>query len=245
MGVMWNLWHGCHKLSEGCQNCYVYMGDNKYERDSSLVYKTQKFDLPVQKLKNGEYKYKSNTFFWTCFTSDFLLSDADEWRIEAWQMIKQRNDCHFLFITKRIDRFLVNLPANWGDGYENVTVCCTMENQKQVDLRLPVFKSLPIKHKVLIHEPLLDEIDISKYLDNTIEEVVVGGESGVYARECNYEWVLKIRQSCINANVSFTFKQTGANFVKNGKKYIIDRKFQHSQAKQSDINFVGNFKSYL
>lgn len=45
---MWNLWHGCHKLSEGCRHCYVYRTDGKYGKDSSVVTKTEKFDLPLQ-----------------------------------------------------------------------------------------------------------------------------------------------------------------------------------------------------
>lgn len=27
MTMMWNLWHGCHKISERCQHCYVYRRD--------------------------------------------------------------------------------------------------------------------------------------------------------------------------------------------------------------------------
>ena len=53
---MWNLWHGCHKLSEGCRHCYVYRTDGKYGKDSSVVTKTEKFDLPLQRKKNGMYK---------------------------------------------------------------------------------------------------------------------------------------------------------------------------------------------
>ena len=50
---MWNLWHGCHKLSEGCRHCYVYRTDGKYGKDSSVVTKTEKFDLPLQCKKNA------------------------------------------------------------------------------------------------------------------------------------------------------------------------------------------------
>ena len=53
---MWNLWHGCHKLSEGCRHCYVYRTDGKYGKDSSVVTKTEKFDLPLLRKKNGTYK---------------------------------------------------------------------------------------------------------------------------------------------------------------------------------------------
>ncbi len=31
MGMMWNLWHGCHRKSEGCMHCYVYRRDDVFE----------------------------------------------------------------------------------------------------------------------------------------------------------------------------------------------------------------------
>ena len=58
-------------------------------------------------------------------------------------MIKKRQDCTFLFLTKRIDRFMKCIPNDWNDGYDNVVVCCTIENQKNVDYKLAVFKELP------------------------------------------------------------------------------------------------------
>lgn len=87
---MWNLWHGCHKWSEGCRHCYVYRTDGKYGKDSTVVTKTEKFGLPLQKKKNGEYKIPSGNLVYTCFTSDFLIEDADEWRAEAWEMMRIR-----------------------------------------------------------------------------------------------------------------------------------------------------------
>ena len=50
-------------------------------------------------------------------------------------MIRQRSDLHFLMITKRINRVMECLPADWKDGYDNVTVCCTVENQLCADNR--------------------------------------------------------------------------------------------------------------
>ena len=29
---LWNPWHGCHKISEGCRHCYVYRTDAQYGR---------------------------------------------------------------------------------------------------------------------------------------------------------------------------------------------------------------------
>lgn len=234
---LWNPWHGCHKLSEGCRHCYVYRGDQKRGIDSSIITKTKNFDLPLRKNKKGEYKIPSGSLVYTCFTSDFLVEDADAWRSEAWQMIHTRSDLHFLFITKRIDRFAQCLPPDWGDGYDNVTICCTVENQDRADYRLPIYRQVPIKHKIIICEPLLERIDLSNYnLSEWVEQIVAGGESGIEARPCHYEWILELREICINNNVNFWFKQTGARFVKNGKLYKIARHFQHSQARKAGLN---------
>lgn len=234
----WNPWHGCRKLSPGCANCYVYRRDSSFDIDSSEVRKNADFDLPIRKYKNGEYKIKSGDFVWTCFTSDFFLDAADVWRAEAWKMMKERSDLTFLFITKRIDRFTVNLPHDWGDGYDNVRVCCTVENQSMADYRLPIFETLPIKYKSIICEPILERIDLSSYLGGWVREVVVGGESGSSARICDFDWVLDIRSQCIAAHVPFKFKQTGAKFLKNGKLYSVDRKFQQQQAQKANINYL-------
>lgn len=246
MSKMWNLWHGCHKYSEGCLNCYVHRGDMKYDRDISKVFKTKQFNVPIEKNKNGEYKVKSGEFVFTCFSSDFLLADADIWRQDAWDMIKERSDCNFLFITKRIERFMQCVPDDWGNGYPNVIVCTTCENQKQLDFRMPIFLDLPIKHKCLVIEPMLEEMDIAKYLkDNQIEQVIAGGESGEKARHCHYDWILKLRSACVENNVTFNFKQTGTHFIKDSKHYKIPRKMQHIQARKANINFVGKGANYL
>lgn len=235
--MMWNLWHGCHKLSAGCKHCYVYRGDAKRDVDSSIVVQTKNFDLPVRRKRNGDYKIPSGTFVYTCFTSDFFVKDADEWRAEAWEMMYQRNDLHFMMITKRIDRLMECLPDNWGDGYDNVTICCTVENQECADYRLPIYKNAPIKHKIIICEPLLERIDLSDYsVGEWVEQIVAGGESGYEARPCDFEWIVELRRVCIENNVSFWFKQTGSKFIKEGKMYNVKRQFQHSQARKAGIN---------
>jgi protein gp37 len=234
--ALWNLWHGCKKISPGCQNCYVYRGDERYGRDSGTVAKTQSFDLPLRKNRQGEAKIPSGETVYTCFTSDFFLDDADAWRGEAWAMIKARPDLDFLIITKRIHRFQAELPLDWGAGYENVTIYSTVENQAMADFRLPILLEAPIKHKGITTEPLLERIDLLPYLGPQIESVVAGGESGPDARVCDYTWILDIRRQCVEASVPFTFKQTGRYFKKDGKLYTIERKLQHAQARRAGIN---------
>lgn len=235
---VWNPWHGCHKISAGCQNCYVYRLDAQFEKDSSIVAKTGNFGLPVKRNRTGEYKLPGGEMVYTCFTSDFFLEDADEWRAEAWQMIRERSDLNFLIITKRIHRFRVGLPGDWGDGYDNVAICCTVENQDRADYRLPIFLAETIKHKSIICEPLLESIDLLTYLSLDIKEVVVGGESGNNARVCSYDWVLGIRKQCLQKGVSFCFRQTGARFEKDGRIYAIPRRRQYSQARKAGIDIA-------
>ena len=235
--VMWNPWHGCHKLSPGCKHCYVYRGDARREIDSSIVTQTKNFDLPGRKKRNGEYKIPSGTLVYTCFTSDFFVEDADLWRVEAWQMMRQRSDLNFMMITKRIERLAQCLPEDWGDGYDNVTICCTVENQSCADYRLPIYHSAPIKHKIIICEPLLERIDLTSFnIGEWIEQVVVGGESGSEARPCDYDWILGLRAVCAENRIAFWFKQTGAKFIKDGRLYPIKRQFQHSQARKAGVN---------
>lgn len=233
--IVWNPWHGCKKYSPGCKNCYVYRRDSSVGRDASKVEKTKSFDLPLERKKNYEFKIPSGTLVYTCMTSDFFLDTADEWREDIWRMMRQRSDLDFMIITKRITRFSECIPLDWGKGYDNVMICCTIENQEQCDIRFPVFNSLPIRKKFICCEPLLSDIDMSSYLNKDILQVLVGGESGNDARICDYNWILNIRRQCIKADVPFYFKQTGAKFLKDGILYRIPRKFQHSQAKKANI----------
>jgi protein gp37 len=198
--------------------------DSRHDKDSSIVTKTNNFNLPLKKDRKGNYKIPSGEMVYTCFTSDFFLEDADEWRKESWKIIKERSDLYFFMITKRIDRFQINLPEDWNDGYDNVSIGCTTENQDRADYRLPIFMSAPIKHKIIICEPLLSLLDLSKYLDNSIEQVVVGGESGNEARICDYNWVLDIRRQCIEKEIDFFFKQAVFMFsaTENSTRYFCD-----------------------
>lgn len=233
----WNPWHGCHKLSPGCANCYVYRGDASRGRDASQVYRTQNYDLPLKKRRDGSWKIPSGEMVWICFSSDFLLEDADEWRPWAWSMMKHRADLNFFFITKRIHRLADCLPPDWGTGYENVSICVTAEDQERADFRLPLLAEAPIRYKSISCEPLLGPIDLSRWLGPHITQVVAGGESGPEARPCRYEWILNLRAQCMAAGVPFLFKQTGYRFIKDGKLYRVPRKLQHSQARKAGINY--------
>lgn len=237
--AMWSPWRGCHKYSDGCKHCYIHKGDYKRGIDTNIITKTENFDAPIVRNKNGEYRIKAGQLVYLCFQTDFLIAEADIWRDECWKMIKERSDLKFLFLTKRIERFMKCIPNDWGDGYDNVIVCCTIENQEVADYRLNIFSKLPIKHKNIICQPLLEEVNIANYL-NDVELVVVGGESDINARLLNYDWILKIRQQCVENKVDFEFRQCGTHFIKDDKSYTLQTKDLCRLARKANIDYKTN-----
>lgn len=237
--AIWNPWRGCHKYSEGCRHCYIYKGDAKRGIETNQIIKTKGFDAPVQVKSDGTYRMKGGQIVYLCFSTDFLLEEADSWRGECWKMIRQRSDLQFLFLTKRINRFLQCIPSDWEDGYDNVTVGCTVENQVCADNRLALFAQLPIKHKNIICQPLIEAVRMEQHLKG-VDLVVVGGESDRYARPLNYSWVLSIREQCIRQGINFEFRQCGTYFIKDDKQYTLQTKDLCKQAKLANININYN-----
>ena len=239
---MWSPWHGCHKISPGCQNCYVEILDKQFDRDATVVKRNiTNFNMPIRLTRNRTYSIPSGSTVATCFTSDFFIEEADDWRPEAFEIIKRRKDLNFLIPTKRLHRFLQNVPSDWQNGYDNVFIAVSCENQILADKRIPMLLSLPIKHKIVFIAPILEEINIEEYLSSgQIEQVSVSGESYENARECNFDWIINLREQCIRQNVAFSFHQTGSNFVKDGKRYAISHYKEYMQAKKANLDFVPN-----
>ena len=108
---IWNPWHGCVKCSEGCQNCYMYFLDRMRNQNGAEIYKTKSgFSYPLQKDRTGHYKIQSGEQIRVCMTSDFFLEEADPWRAEAWDIMRQRSDVVFFLLTKRPQRVRECLP---------------------------------------------------------------------------------------------------------------------------------------
>jgi len=234
--TLYNPWRGCHKISEGCKNCYIHSADSRKGINTNCIVKTEQFDRLVRRNKKGEYVMKSNQLVYLCFSSDFLIEEADGWRDEVWAMIKERSDLRFLFLTKRIHRFKSVCPSDFEENYQHVMLGCSVENQSEADKRLPIFLSLPIKHKFIICQPLIGPIQLDQYLNADIVQVTVGGEAGKLARDLNYNWVLSIRDECIKHQVSFEFRQVGSYMIKDYVRYSIPRNQLSSQARKANIN---------
>lgn len=242
MHDIWNPWHGCNKCSEGCANCYMYYLDRVRDKNGADIFKTKSgFNYPLQRDRGGGYKVKSGEMIRVCMTSDFFLEEADAWRDEAWEIIRQRPDVIFYLLTKRPQRAAQNLPQDWDDGWENVFFNVTCENQSRADERIPILLSLPFKHKGIMCAPFIARVSIDKYLaSGQIEQVICGGENYDGARPCNYDWVKILHSECVKHNVTFCFNETGTIFIKDGKKYrLINKRLQSEMAFKSGLSFTG------
>ena len=130
---------------------------------------------------------------------------------------------------------------NWGSGWENVFFNVTCENQRRADERIPILHSLPFKHKGVMTAPLIEPIEIEKYLaQGQIEQVICGGENYDGARPCNFDWVRALSRQCRAHDVTFSFIETGTNFIKDGRRYFIpNKRVQSEMAFKSGVSFRG------
>ncbi len=240
MHDIWNPWHGCRKVSEGCQNCYMFFLDAQRDQDGSNIYKTNNFDYPLQKDRHGAYKVKSGERLRVCLTSDFFLEEADPWRDDAWRIIAQRPDVVFFLLTKRPERVAAHLPRTWGNGWEHVFFSVTAENQRRADQRVPILLDLPFRHKGVMVAPFIGPVSLAKYLESgKIEQVISGGENYDGARPCHFEWVQRLRAECVQHGVNFGWFETGTVLVKDGRTYRLPGKLaQSQQAWKSGMNYI-------
>ena len=242
MHDIWNPWHGCVKCSEGCEHCYMYFLDKQRGKNGAEIYRTKNaFDYPLQRNRGGAFKIQSGELIRVCMTSDFFLEEADEWRGEAWEIMRCRPDVKFFLLTKRPQRVRECLPGDWGGGWENVMLNVTCENQRRADERIPILLDLPFKHKGIMCAPFIGAVSVGRYLDGgQIEQVICGGENYDGSRPCNFDWVKSLQSECASRNITFCFIETGTVFIKDGRRYVLPKKqIQSEMAFKSGMNFIG------
>jgi protein gp37 len=142
-------------------------------------------------------------------------------------------------ITKRPERIKDHIPT---DAYEwdHLTIAVTCENQWMTEKRLPLYLSLPLRHHSVMIEPMLSRVNLRPYFleyPGVVESVSVGGESGPDARPCDYAWVLDVHMQCVENDTAFSYHQTGAKLIRNGKAYMIPREKQHEQAHKAKLDY--------
>lgn len=161
-GVSWthhtvNFWIGCDQVSPGCAHCYAKTLTERWGKDFSILRRTSDatFYAPL--------KWKEPALVFTCSMSDFFHEDADQWRDDAWDVIRRTPHLTWQILTKRPERILEHLPADWGAlGWSNVWMGTSVENQHFADIRIPLLLKVPAVVRFLSCEPLLGPLDLVK-----------------------------------------------------------------------------------
>ena len=219
-----NPWWGCTAIAPGCDHCYAQSLDKRTGGDHWGANKAYKV-MSDNNWKNPlRWERKAEAFFkehgrkrrvFTASMSDvFDKSAPDGQRERLWNTIRATPSLDWQILTKRPSNALKMLPDDWGNGYSNVWVGATVENAKHGIPRIDWLREIPAVLRFLSIEPLLE--DLPELNLDGIHWVIVGGESGGKARPMKKEWVLNIRNQCLQQNVTFFFKQWGAIVGKGG-----------------------------
>lgn len=220
----WNPWQGCKKVSPGCKYCYMYRDKKRWKQDPKTVVRS----VPTTFTK--PLRWHDAAMVFTCSWSDWFIDEADEWRPEAWDIIKSTPHLTYQILTKRPERIIENLPPDWGEGYPNVWLGVSAENQETFNERVPILAEVPARVRFLSIEPMLEPIRFSDVMVSgmfkrpfdKIGWVIVGGESGneegeFKYRPCNVEWMEVIVNSCVSLNIPVFVKQMGTHIAKQRK----------------------------
>lgn len=208
----WNPFHGCKKVSDGCKFCYMYRDKERYGQDPTKVVRSKStFYDPL--------KWKEPALVFTCSWSDWFIDEADQWRDECWEIIKNTPHLTYQILTKRPENIADRLPADWNEGYPNVWLGVSIESNK-TRWRLNHLRDNPAKVKFVSFEPLLESISDADL--GGIDWAIFGGESGnsngkYKYRPCEIDWIREGLWNCRRYNVLPFVKQLGTYLAKKMK----------------------------
>jgi protein gp37 len=184
----------------------MFTAQERYGQDPSVVVRTQTWGQPLKWERAAAAAGRTERVF-TCSWSDWFHVDADPWRAEAWAVIRRCPHLHFQILTKRHERIVANLPADWGEGYPNVWLGVSIENDRFTH-RADALRGIPAAVRFISAEPVLGPMPS---LDlRGIDWLIVGGESGPGWRPMDHAWVRELRRKARAAGTAFFFKQSAA-----------------------------------
>lgn len=213
-GSTWNPLSGCNKISPGCKNCYAERMAARLQKMGQFNYRNG-FELTLQEhLLEQPLKWKKPRTIFVNSMSDLFHQDVPlKYLLDVFEVMKQAHWHTFQVLTKRSARLLeLNPQIQWTP---NIWMGVSVENEDYM-YRIDHLRQTSANVKFLSLEPLLGPL-ASLNLES-IDWVIVGGESGPGARPILEEWVKDIRNQCVSSQVPFFFKQWGGvNKKKTGR----------------------------
>jgi len=231
-----NPWRGCSKVSSGCDNCYAEALSVRNPRvlgewgpsASRAMAAESYWRHPLAWERDAARAGERHRVFCASLSDVFEdRTDLVDSRARLFQTIGQTPHLDWLLLTKRpenIGHLLAEIEV--FDLPPNVWLGTSVEDQATADKRIPHLLSIPARFRFLSCEPLLGLVELDPGLfhcetelcpvcneiacyHRTIDWVIVGGESGPGARPMHPNWVRALRDQCVEAGVSFFFKQWG------------------------------------
>jgi protein gp37 len=221
-GIEWtdetfNPWQGCTKVSAGCLNCYAETiakrnlrgeGFNvKWGKGQARIRNSSEYwQKPLAWEKKAQKTGKRIKVFAASMADVFDEEVDPSWRTDFWNVVRQTPTLDWQVLTKRPQNILGMIPSDWEEGWNNVWLGTSVEDQKRADETIPILSSVPAKVRFLSVEPLLGPVSLKL---EKIGWVICGGESGHGYRLMKPEWALSVRDQCIVSKTPFFFKQWG------------------------------------
>lgn len=249
-----NPWVGCTKVSPACDGCYAeswakrtgqaHLWAGQRRRTTEANWRE-----PLKWNRKTAMLGVRHRVFCASLADVFDNQVPEEWRADLWALIADTPSLDWLLLTKRPQNISKMLPgshveqllgrdAPWGDGWPNVWLGTTVENQEEADRRVHPLLAVPAVVRFLSCEPLLGPVELKRKIrhpDGSFESsdylrgnwqhsdgdhyrhgaserihwVIVGGESGPHARPSQPTWFRSLRDQCAAAGVAFHFKQWG------------------------------------
>jgi len=145
--------------------------------------------------------------------SDLFHRDIPvDYILRVFSVMRRAHWHRFQILTKRSDRLVELDPLlDWAP---NIWMGVSVESDKY-RARINDLRETGAQLKFLSLEPLLGPLP---NLDlGGIDWVIVGGESGLRAREIDPAWVIDLRSQCQRSRVPFFFKQWGQEQKESGQ----------------------------
>lgn len=214
-----NPWIGCTKVSPACDRCYAEMWDSRFNGARWGPHAVRTRTRPGSWNKPRRWNANHESF---CVKHGrrqrvFCASLADifdnhksiqpEWRDDLWKLIRETPNLDWQLLTKRPQNIARFLPEDWGDGYDNVWLGTTAENEVEFVKRTWCMKDIPAVVRFLSCEPLLGSVPLWPGTFLFFHWVIAGGESGPNFREMNIDHARALRDQCVEQGIPFFFKQ--------------------------------------
>ena len=214
----WNPITGCTKISSGCKFCYAEIMARRLKAMGQEKYKNG-FELTIHpEVLNEPYTWKKGKMIFVNSMSDLFHKDVPiEYIQQIFKVIKENPQHVFQVLTKRADILRYYDSEGWLEWSHNLWMGVTVESNDEIN-RIDNLRQTGARVKFLSCEPLLTALPDMNL--QGIDWVIVGGESGRTPRPIKEEWVLDIKEQCVEQSVAFYFKQWGGTNKKKAGKIL-------------------------